>query len=193
MSREAAARARGFARVAGVDEVGRGPLAGPVVAAAVILDPARVPEGLADSKALSARRRAALVPLIRAHAVSLGACSARLIDEIGIEAATQLAMLRALAPLRADYALIDGPRLPRALAIPGEAVVKGDARSCSIAAASIVAKEVRDRAMRRLGKRHPAYGWENNAGYGAPAHRAAIRQQGGTPHHRWSFAPLRNM
>ena len=193
---ELAARAKGFARVAGVDEVGRGPLAGPVCAAAVVLDPARVPEGLADSKTLGKARRVALAAEIRRTAcVGLGQASVEEIDRINILRAAQLAMVRALADLgaAADFALIDGPYLPRDLTCPGMALTKGDGRSVSIAAASIVAKVWRDGLMVDLAQQHPAYGWESNSGYPTAAHKAALKCHGVTLHHRRSFAPVRNM
>ena len=191
---ETAARARGFARVAGVDEVGRGPLAGPVCAAAVILDPARVPDGLADSKTLSRRRREALADAIpQVACVGYGLASVEEIDRLNILQASHLAMLRALADLDADYALIDGPYLPRDLPLAGMALTGGDGRSVSIAAASIVAKVWRDRLMVDLAQQHPGYGWETNFGYPTPAHKAALKCHGVTQHHRRSFAPIRNI
>ena len=191
---EIAARARGFARVAGVDEVGRGPLAGPVCAAAVILDPARVPEGLADSKTLTRRRREALADTITEVArVGYGLASVEEIDHHNILRASHLAMLRALQEVGADYALIDGPYLPREMPLAGMALTGGDGRSVSIAAASIVAKVWRDRLMVDLAQQHPAYGWETNFGYPTPAHKAALKCHGVTQHHRVSFAPVRNM
>ncbi|MCB2149868.1 MAG: ribonuclease HII [Rhodobacteraceae bacterium] len=196
LSFEVAALARGHARVAGVDEAGRGPLCGPVVAAAVRLDPARIPEGLNDSKALSASRREALFAALCAVAdLAWAEASVAEIDEHNILRASHLAMERALAglPGGADYALIDGNMIPRGLALPAEAVVKGDARSLSIAAASIVAKVVRDRIMVDLAQQHPGYGWERNAGYPTRDHLAALRDLGPTPHHRRSFRPVHNI
>lgn len=195
-SYEAAAMARGLLCVAGIDEVGRGPLAGPVTAAAVVLDPARIPEGLRDSKQLTAARRVALDRVIRAVAeVSVAHASVEEIDALNILRASHLAMERAVAGLgRApDHALVDGNLLPRGLACPAEAVVKGDARVLSIAAASIVAKVARDAIMVDLAQQHPGYGWETNAGYGSKAHLAALQHLGATPHHRRSFAPVRNI
>ncbi len=195
-SHEAAARALGHIRIAGVDEVGRGPLAGPVTAAAVILDPAQIPEGLNDSKALSAARRAVLAARIRAVAeVSVGHASVEEIDRLNILRASQLAMLRALDGLArpAGFALIDGNRLPEGLAMPARAVVRGDALCLSIAAASIVAKEVRDALMRDLAQQFPGYGWEKNAGYPSKAHKQALLDLGVTPHHRRSFRPVHNI
>lgn len=192
-SHETAALALGHARVAGVDEAGRGPLAGPVLAAAVRLDPARVPEGLNDSKALSAAARERLYPRILAAAeVGVGEASVAEIDAMNILAAAHLAMCRALAalPLPADFALIDGNLLPKGLDCPARPLVKGDALCLSIAAASIVAKVTRDRIMVDLAQQHPGYGWEKNKGYPSAAHLSALRNLGPTPHHRRSFAPV---
>ncbi|TMV51018.1 ribonuclease HII, partial [Thioclava sp. BHET1] len=187
---EAAAHARGHLRIAGVDEVGRGPLAGPVTAAAVILDPDDLPEGLRDSKVLSAARRETLAQEILARAeVSIAHASVEEIDRLNILRASHLAMERALAGLRVDHALIDGNLIPRGLALSAEALVKGDARSLSISAASIVAKVARDRIMVDLAQQHPGYGWERNAGYPSKAHLAALQDLGVTPHHRRSFKP----
>lgn len=187
--------ARGALRIAGVDEVGRGPLAGPVTAAAVILDPANIPEGLNDSKALTAKRRAALEPLIFAAAeVSIAHASVEEIDALNILRASHLAMERALAGLgTVDHALIDGNMIPRGLTIPATTIIKGDARSMSIAAASIVAKICRDRIMSDLAQQFPGYGWETNAGYGSKSHILALQNLGVTPHHRRSFKPVHNM
>ncbi len=195
-SLEEAARARGLLRVAGVDEVGRGPLAGPVVAAAVVLDPARIPGGLNDSKKLTHKRRVALDAAIRDCAeVSLGEASVEEIDEINILRASHLAMERAVAGLSMppDHLLIDGNLIPRGLTISSEAVVKGDARSVSISAASIVAKIRRDYVMSALAQQYPGYGWETNAGYPSKSHRLALENLGVTPHHRRSFKPVHNI
>jgi ribonuclease HII len=192
-TRERAARARGYPIVAGVDEVGRGPLAGPVVAAAVVLDPAAVPAGLADSKRLSPARRVMLAAEIRRSAlVGLGIADVAEIDAINILQASMLAMTRAIAalPRVPDFALIDGNRCPRELTVPAEAVVGGDARVVSIAAASIVAKVARDAMMAELDREFPGYGWAANAGYPTPGHLDALRRLGITPHHRRSFAPV---
>jgi ribonuclease HII len=185
--------------VAGVDEAGRGPWAGPVVAAAVIL-PLPVPEdllnGLDDSKKLSAARRAALLQALQGCAeIGIGAASVAEIDRLNILQASHLAMCRAVRalPRLPDVALIDGNRLPAALPCPGETVVKGDARSLSIAAASIVAKVTRDRAMERLARRHPDFGWHRNAGYGTRQHQEGLAAAGVTAHHRRSFAPIAKM
>ena len=196
LSFEQAAFARGILRVAGVDEVGRGPLCGPVVAAAVRLDPAAVPAGLNDSKKLSAARREALFAAILAAAdVSIAEASAAEIDVLNILEASHLAMCRAIAGLgeAPDHVLIDGNRIPRGLAISAEAIVKGDARCASIAAASIVAKVWRDRIMVDLAQQHPGYGWEHNVGYPTKDHLVALRNLGPTPHHRRSFRPVHNI
>ncbi len=187
--------ARGALRIAGVDEVGRGPLAGPVTAAAVILDPQNIPEGLNDSKALTAKRRAALEPLIFASAeVSIAHATVEEIDELNILRASHLAMERAVAGLgQVDHALIDGNMIPKGLTVPATTVIKGDARSASIAAASIVAKICRDRIMVELAQQFPGYGWETNAGYGSKSHMSALQNLGVTPHHRRSFKPVHNM
>ncbi len=193
---ESAAMARGAARVAGVDEVGRGPIAGPVTAAAVVLDPASIPPGLNDSKKLSARRREALFGLIMDSAdVCVAHASVAEIDEINILRASHLAMERAVAGLSRppDHLLIDGNQMPRGLTLSAETVVKGDARSLSIAAASIVAKVTRDRLMVGLAQQHPGYGWETNAGYPSKSHISALHNLGVTPHHRRSFKPVYNI
>ena len=182
--------------VAGVDEVGRGPLAGPVTAAAVILDPACIPEGLNDSKKLSAKKREALFDIIQDVAqVSLGWASVEEIDEINIRNASLLAMVRAVEGLAQTptHALIDGNVIPKGLTCPATALVKGDGRSVSIAAASIIAKVTRDRLMVSLAQQHPGYGWENNAGYPSKAHIQALQDIGVTPHHRRSFKPVHNI
>ncbi len=183
-------------RVAGVDEVGRGPLAGPVTATAVIFDIAAIPEGLNDSKKLSAKRRQVLNEHILAVAdVSTAHASVEEIDALNILRASHLAMERAIAGLRhpPDMALIDGNMIPRGLTIPARAIVKGDAVSLSIAAASIVAKICRDRIMWDLAQQFPGYGWETNAGYPSKSHKEALRNLGVTPHHRRSFKPVHNI
>lgn len=179
--------------VCGVDEAGRGPLAGPVIAAAVILDPANIPMGLDDSKALTAARREALYGQIQLAAqIGVGRADVHEIDEINILWATMLAMERAVAalPTSPNMILIDGNRAPR-WNRPCRTIVKGDARCLSIAAASIVAKVTRDREMQALARDHPGYGWETNQGYGSAAHLAALADLGPTPHHRRGFAPVR--
>ncbi|ESW62389.1 MAG: ribonuclease HII [Rhodobacter sp. CACIA14H1] len=193
---EQAAIDRGLAFVVGVDEVGRGPLAGPVTAAAVRLDPQAIPDGLADSKALTAARRDALYTAILACAdVCVAHASVREIDDLNILNASHLAMERAVHGLstKPHHALIDGNRIPRSLACSAEAIVKGDALCLSIAAASIVAKVTRDRIMVDLAQQYPGYGWEVNAGYPTPAHLQALLDLGITPHHRRSFKPVHNI
>jgi ribonuclease HII len=193
---ETDARDRGFLRIAGVDEVGRGPLAGPVTAAAVILDPRRIPAGLNDSKVLSAKARQRLRDeIILVAEISIGHASVAEIEEHNILRASHLAMRRALAGLRTppDYALVDGNMLPRELNLPAQAVVGGDALSVSISAASIVAKICRDCVMLSLAQQHPGYGWETNMGYGSKSHIEALRNLGVTPHHRRSFRPVHNI
>ena len=182
--------------VAGIDEVGRGPLAGPVVAAAVILDPARLPtallERLDDSKALSKRLREELAELVpQAATIGFGEASVEEIDRLNILQATMLAMRRAYDALGrvADHALVDGNRPPR-LPCPVRCVVGGDGLSLSIAAASVVAKVRRDALMAELAAAHPGFGWERNAGYGTPEHLTALKSLGPTVHHRRSFAPV---
>jgi ribonuclease HII len=193
---EQAALSRGCRCVAGVDEVGRGPLAGPVLAAAVRLDPTLIPAGLNDSKKLTSRRREVLFELILAQAeVGIGAASVDEIDALNILRASHLAMVRAVAalPNRPDYLLIDGNRLPQDLPCPADCLIKGDARVLSIAAASIVAKVTRDRIMVDLAQQHPGYGWERNAGYPTADHLAALSELGVTPAHRRSFGPVHKM
>jgi ribonuclease HII len=191
---ETRVRSLGALRVAGVDEVGRGPLAGPVTACAVVLDPARIPEGLNDSKTLTAARREELFVQIMAVAeVSIAHATVEEIDTLNILRASHLAMERALAALSADHALIDGNLLPRGLTCKATAIVGGDARCLSIAAASIVAKVTRDRIMVDLAQQHPGYGWETNAGYPTKAHLAALQNLGVTPWHRRSFQPVHNI
>jgi len=191
---ELIARRAGHWPVAGADEAGRGPLAGPVVAAAVILDPERIPDGLNDSKQLTAARREELfVEILATATVSIASSSAGRIDTTDIRKASLDAMRRAIRGLAvpASYVLTDGLDVPVGLACPGKAVVKGDARSFSIAAASIVAKVTRDRMMARAGIVFPAYGFAAHAGYGTPQHRAGIEEHGPCPLHRMSFRPLR--
>ncbi|RMH47313.1 MAG: ribonuclease HII [Alphaproteobacteria bacterium] len=180
-------------RVAGIDEAGRGPWAGPVVAAAVILDYARIPPGIDDSKRLTARRRAALFEaLIAVAEVGIGRASVEEIDAMNIAQATALAMRRAVAELPAppDFALVDGRHVPPGLPCRARALVGGDGRSLAVAAASIVAKVTRDRIMAELAREWPGYGWERNAGYGVPEHAAALARLGVSPHHRRSFRPV---
>jgi len=196
MSFELAAFARGATRVAGVDEVGRGPLAGPVTAAAVVLDPERIPEGMHDSKQLSAKKRDLLFDQIMETAdVCIAHASVEEIDEINILRASHLAMTRAIGGLSVapDHLLVDGKMLPKGLTLSAEPIVKGDARSLSISAASIVAKVCRDRIMVGLAQQFPGYGWERNAGYPSKEHREALQNIGVTPHHRRSFKPVHNI
>ena len=193
---ETAARANGAVRIAGVDEVGRGPLAGPVTAAAVILDLEALPEGLNDSKKLTAKRRAALEAQIMAQTTwAVAHATVEEIDSLNILRASHLAMERAVAALdpQPDYLLIDGNLIPNGATLPAEAVVKGDGKSMSIAAASILAKEARDRIMVDLAQQFPGYGWEKNAGYPTSQHREALVKIGVTPHHRRSFKPVHNI
>jgi len=193
---EQATLARGVTIVAGVDEVGRGPLAGPVVAAAVRLDPDNTPTGLNDSKKLSPTRRAAIAAALRDVAdISIAQASVAEIDQLNILHASMLAMERAVAGLRRppDHVLIDGNRIPPALTGRATAIIKGDARSLSIAAASIVAKVWRDALMVDLAQQHPGYGWEHNAGYPTKMHLSALQELGATPHHRRSFRPVHNI
>ena len=178
----------------GVDEAGRGPLAGPVCAAAVILDTAQPIAGLADSKKLSAARREQLAEAIKTHALAwhIAWASREEIDQINILQASLLAMQRAITGLSpaAEYALIDGNKTPK-LTIPARAIVKGDALEPAISAASILAKTARDALMHELAARYPHYGFDRHAGYPTPAHLAALRVHGPCPEHRLSFAPVK--
>jgi len=180
--------------VAGIDEVGRGPLAGPVYAAAVILNPRKLPKGIDDSKAMSeAKREAAFDEIMRkALGVGIGLASVEEIDGINILQATMLAMSRAVEALtvRPAFALVDGNRVPTGLPCPAQAVIKGDAKVLSIAAASIIAKVTRDRLMNELDAFFPGYHWSKNKGYGTADHMEALTRLGATPHHRTSFAPV---
>lgn len=180
--------------IAGVDEVGRGPLAGPVVACAVVMPPGmRAISGVDDSKKLTARERDRLALRIRdrAVAIGLGAASVHEIDRLNIYHASVLAMRRALGRLSVQphHVLVDGRPL-RSLGVTHHAVVHGDGRCFSIACASIVAKVTRDRLMTALGRRHPGYRWEHNAGYGTPDHLLGLSSHGVTPHHRRSFCAV---
>lgn len=180
--------------VCGIDEAGRGPLAGPVVAAAVILDPQHPIVGLNDSKKLSEKKRVALAAEIRAHAIAWAVAEASVeeIDRLNILQATFLAMTRAVAGLSTApvSALVDGNRVPPRLGVPGEAVVQGDGKVASIAAASILAKTVRDAGMRVLHEQYPDYGFDRHMGYPTAAHFAALQAHGPCPAHRRSFAPV---
>ncbi|RIX41477.1 MAG: ribonuclease HII [Rhodocyclales bacterium GT-UBC] len=179
--------------VCGIDEAGRGPLAGTVVAAAVILDPARPISGLNDSKKLSEKKRDALAVLIRERAVawSIASASVEEIDRLNILHATMLAMQRAVAGLaiRPSHAMVDGNRCPR-LDVSVEAVVKGDGKIASIAAASILAKTARDAEMLELHAQYPMYGFDRHMGYPTAAHFAALEAHGASPVHRRSFGPV---
>ncbi|WP_419814385.1 ribonuclease HII [Glacieibacterium sp.] len=182
-------------RVAGVDEAGRGPWAGPVVAAAVVLDAGCIPDGLNDSKQLTAERRAELwQAIIDCAEVGVGIATVEEIDTINIHWATMLAMERAVAALPKDCAhvLVDGNRKPR-WTRSTQTIVSGDALCVSIAAASIIAKVTRDRMMIELAQAHDGYGWHTNKGYGTPEHGRALRSLGATLHHRRSFAPVREV
>ncbi|MEE9429331.1 MAG: ribonuclease HII [Paracoccaceae bacterium] len=193
---EQSAFVNGVLSVAGVDEVGRGPLCGPVVAAAVRLNPGNIPDGLNDSKKLSHAKRALIAAkLYKIADVSVAQASVEEIDRINILHASMLAMERAVAGLSkvVDHVLIDGNRIPPGLAGKATAIVKGDARSLSIAAASIVAKVWRDGLMVDLAQQHPGYGWEHNAGYPTKMHLQALLKLGVTPHHRRSFKPVHNI
>ncbi len=179
--------------VCGVDEVGRGPWAGPLVAAAVILDRAMIPDGIRDSKALTAKRREALAATLHeVAACGIGVVEAVELDRIGLTAANDLAMARAIAalPVRPDLALIDGKRVPKGMPCPAQAVIRGDGKSLSIAAASIIAKVHRDEVMTALAARYPGYAWETNAGYGTRAHADALTKLGITCEHRRCFRPI---
>lgn len=189
-------KAAGPGAIAGVDEAGRGPWAGPVMTAAVLLDPRDIPAGLDDSKKLSKSRREALFAeiCVKAHVGIAWASPAR-IDAMNIRAATLWAMRRAVLalPLAPAGALVDGRDVPDGLPCPGESVVKGDARSLAIAAASIVAKVARDRMLLALDAQLPGYGFAAHKGYGTAAHAAALAKLGVTPHHRRSFRPIREL
>jgi len=193
---ETNAQTNGYARIAGIDEVGRGPLAGPVTAAAVVLDPMRIPAGLNDSKKLSHKKREILYAQIMEVAdVSVAHASVEEIEEHNILRASHIAMVRALEGLKkpADYCLIDGNMIPRGLSLPSETIIKGDGRSVSISAASIAAKICRDCVMLSLAQQHPGYGWETNMGYGSKSHMLALQKLGVTPHHRRLFKPVHNI
>lgn len=197
MSAEAAAYAAGRSRVCGIDEAGRGPLAGPVVAAAVVLPMGYELPGLNDSKKLTAKKRDALYELLMADTRVLKCvahATVQEIDELNILRATHLAMARAaqgIAPA-VDFCLIDGLAVPH-FPLPSQNMVKGDARCLSIAAASVLAKVSRDRYMLQLAEQFPQYGFDRHAGYGTQAHLQAIRTHGITIHHRRSFAPVAQM
>lgn len=185
---------QGYQLIAGVDEVGRGPLVGDVVTAAVILDPNNPIEGLNDSKKLSEKKRLALLPEIKQKALawSVGRCSPREIDELNIFQATMVAMQRAVEGLsvKPDFVLIDGNKIPQ-LPMDAEAVVKGDLRVAQISAASIIAKVVRDQEMEELDKQYPQFGFAKHKGYPTKAHFEAIEQHGVIDEHRRSFGPVK--
>ncbi len=194
MQYEKNALAEGHSRVCGIDEAGRGPLAGPVVAAAVILPPDFELPGLTDSKQLSARKRESLFEqLMQSPDVLKGIAQATVeeIERLNILRATHLAMARAAQSIcpSPDFCLIDGLPVP-GFPIDSRSIVKGDAHCLSIAAASVLAKVTRDRIMRELHEKFPQYGWDHNAGYGTAQHMRAIEKYGITPHHRRSFAPV---
>lgn len=191
---EAALENEGLTPIAGVDEAGRGPWAGPVVAAAVILDKNTPIRGITDSKKLAKVRRERLYHSIQQTAiVGVGLATVEEIDSLNILSATLLAMTRALEALTIKPAavLVDGNKAPK-LAIPAKPIVRGDALSLSIAAASIIAKVTRDQIMKELADAHPEYGWDRNAGYGTAEHQAGLLNHGPTCHHRRTFAPVRN-
>ena len=194
MQEEAAAAAAGYRCVCGIDEAGRGPLAGPVVAAAVVLPPGYELPGLTDSKQLSAKKREKLYEQLMQDAAvckCVASASVAEIDRLNILRATHLAMRRAAEGLspNPDFCLIDGLPVP-GFCFASRALVKGDARCLSIAAASVLAKVTRDRIMQELHLEYPQYGWNRNAGYGTREHLTALREHGLTPHHRRSFAPV---
>lgn len=197
MTAEAAAYAAGYKHVCGIDEAGRGPLAGPVVAAAVVLPPGYDIPGLNDSKKLTAKKRDALYEQLMADERVLkcvAEATVQEIDELNILRATHLAMARAAQGITpaVDFCLIDGLAVPN-FPLPSQNMVKGDARCLSIAAASVLAKVTRDRYMQRLAEEFPQYGFDRHAGYGTKAHLEAIRKYGVTIHHRRTFAPVAQM
>lgn len=187
---EQSAELKGYKAICGVDEAGRGPLAGPVCAAAVILPPNTIIDGVNDSKKLTEKKREALFDVIKETAVSysIAYASVEEIESINILNATMLAMKRAVEGLdvKADYAMIDGNKMPP-LDIDGETIVKGDAKSMSIACASILAKVSRDRLLYEYAKEYPQYHFDKHKGYGTSAHREAILEYGPCPYHRMSF------
>ena len=181
--------------VAGVDEAGRGPWAGPVVAAAVIIDPNSIPTGINDSKKLSAKKRDGLFDMILSTCrCGIGSASVEEIDSLNILQATKLAMLRAVEslPTLPDLALVDGNQPPK-LPCKVQTLVGGDGLSLSIAAASILAKVTRDRIMCELARQFPGYGWESNSGYGTATHQKGLASFGVTPHHRRSYKPIQSL
>ncbi len=194
LERERALWAKGYQIVAGVDEVGRGPIAGPVIAAAVVLPPGQEPiDGLRDSKMLSAKQRERLTEEIRRAALAwaLGGASVREIDELNIRRATALAMRRAIEhlPRSPDYILVDGNPVPE-LERDHESVVGGDRLCQTVSAAAVLAKCARDCLMARLAPRYPDFGWDHNKGYATQDHLSALARSGPSPHHRMSFSPV---
>lgn len=190
------AHAHGYQQIAGVDEVGRGPLAGPVVAAAVMLNPDAIPDGLNDSKKLSAKRREELFAEICTSAhVAIASMNSEVVDRVNIRIATHSAMIEAVNALsqRPDFILIDGRDVPDDLSIEARAIIKGDSYSQSIAAASIVAKVTRDQMMVRANNDYPGYDFHHHKGYGSKRHLDAIKELGPCPLHRRSFAPVKYM
>ncbi|MDA9288621.1 ribonuclease HII [Amylibacter sp.] len=192
---EASFRLKGNEIIIGVDEVGRGPWAGPVTACAVILNPDNIPHGLNDSKKLNVVRRNELfLKIMESSLVSCVHVDVEEIDKINILQATFRAMERSILKLPIpDHILIDGNKLPPNLPSPATAIIKGDTKSASIAAASIIAKVTRDQLMANLSLEYPGYGWEKNAGYGTKMHQLGLLNNGVTPHHRRSFKPIHNM
>ena len=192
---EASFRLKGNEIIIGVDEVGRGPWAGPVTACAVILDPDNIPHGLNDSKKLNlVRRNELFLKIMESSLVSCVHVDVEEIDKINILQATFRAMERSILKLPIpDHILIDGNKLPPNLPSPATAIIKGDTKSASIAAASIIAKVTRDQLMADLSLEYPGYGWEKNAGYGTKMHQLGLLNNGVTPHHRRSFKPIHNM
>ena len=188
-------RPNGNEVIMGVDEVGRGPWAGPVTACAVILDPKNIPPGLNDSKKLNVKQRAMLFEeIMNSSLVSCVHVDVGEIDKINILQATFRAMERSISKLPIpDHILIDGNKLPPNLPSPATAIIKGDSKSASIAAASIIAKVTRDKLMSDLSVEYPGYGWEKNAGYGTKMHQSGLLNNGVTPHHRRSFKPIHKM
>ncbi len=195
LSFEREAKRNGFDFIAGIDEVGRGPLAGPVVAAAVILKEECYLPGLTDSKKLSSTMRDRFFETIhdQAEAIGVGIVPPAIIDKINIYEATKLAMTKAIEKLSPTptYLLIDAMKLE--IPIPQEAIIKGDSKSISIAASSVIAKVTRDRIMENLGRKHPEYGFDQHMGYGTKYHLDALRLHGVTEHHRKSFAPVKDL
>ena len=186
----------GCSIIAGVDEVGRGPLAGPVTAAAVILDPLNIPDNLNDSKVLSSKKREKLFEELKfSSTFAVASVSPEKIDKLNILQASLLAMVNAVSNLKVkpNHILIDGNKVPKRLAGRATAIVKGDRKVLSIAAASIIAKVTRDKLMRDLDSEFPVYGWAKNAGYPTKCHMNAIVKYGVTPHHRRSFKPVHNI